>query len=174
MLGKTVEGIRTNELVPFLKETGNYPMHRYILRSDLTEEILKKYTYGFAARDYADEIDGMPVDDDTNYTVLYQELIEHYGREFTPFDVSRVWLNLQGKDAYCTAERVAYCNFVKGYAPPDSARYKNPYREWIFRYQPPGSLLPGQETFWVFVKMDPTPLAICISAREVMKDGRCR
>ena len=32
MLGKTVEGIRTSELVPFLKETNNYPMYRYIYR----------------------------------------------------------------------------------------------------------------------------------------------
>ncbi len=26
---------------------------------------------------------------------------------------------------------MAFCNFVKGYAPPESAIYKNPYREWI-------------------------------------------
>jgi len=26
---------------------------------------------------------------------------------------------------------VAFCNFVKGYLPPESAVYKNPYREWI-------------------------------------------
>ena len=42
------------------------------------------------------------------------------------------------------------------------------------RYQPPGSVRFGQETFWVLVKMEPMPLAICISAREVMKEGRCR
>ena len=41
-------------------------------------------------------------------------------------------------------------------------------------YQPPGSVLPGQDTFCVLVKMEPTPLAICISASDVMKDGRCR
>ncbi len=40
LLGKTVEGIRTNELIPFLKETGNYPMHRYIYKSDVTQETL--------------------------------------------------------------------------------------------------------------------------------------
>ncbi len=131
MLGKTVECIHTDELVPFLKETGNFPLHRYILRSDLNDEILSKYTFNFASRVYADEIDGMPIDDDTNYTVLYQDIVEKYGRDFTPFDVSRAWLNMQPKDAYCTAERVAFCNFVKGYAPPESATYKNPYREWI-------------------------------------------
>ncbi|MBO5270097.1 MAG: ADP-ribosylglycohydrolase family protein, partial [Clostridia bacterium] len=131
MLGKTVEGIRTNELVPFLKETGNYPMHRYIYRSDLTDEILQKYKFRFANRPYADEIDGMPVDDDTNYVVLAQKIVSKYGRDFTPDDVAHAWLKYQSKDAYCTAERVAFCNFIKGYAPPESAVYMNPYREWV-------------------------------------------
>lgn len=72
-----------------------------------------------------------PSDDDTNYTVLAGVLIDKYGRDFTPWDVSRVWLDYQPKNAYCTAERVAFCNFVKGYNPPESAIYKNPYREWI-------------------------------------------
>ncbi len=131
MLGKTIEGIRTDELIPFLKETGNYPMHRYILYSDLDKVDLNKYKFGFQGRCYTDTVDGMPVDDDTNYTVLYQEIIQKYGRDFTPFDVSCAWLTYQPKDAYCTAERVAFCNFVKGYEPPESAIYKNPYREWI-------------------------------------------
>lgn len=131
LLGKTVEGIRTNELIPFLKETENYPMHRYILHSDLNDEILNKYKFRFANRCYADRINGMPVDDDTNYVVLAQVIIEKYGRDFTPYDVSRAWLDLQSKDAYCTAERVAFCNFVKGFEPPESASYKNPFREWI-------------------------------------------
>lgn len=131
LLGKTVEGIKTDELIPFLKETDNYPMHRYILYSDLNAEILNKYKFYFANRCYADRVDGMPVDDDTNYVVLAQEIIEKYGRDFTAYDVSRAWLTLQSKDAYCTAERVAFCNFVKGFEPPESAKYKNPYREWI-------------------------------------------
>ena len=118
MLGKTVEGIRTNELTPFLKETGNYPMHRYIYRTDLTEERCKKYPFFSVKRICADEIDAMPVDDDTNYVVLGQLVLENYGRDFTAYDVSRAWLNYQKKDAYCTAERVAYRNFINGYVPP--------------------------------------------------------
>ena len=131
MLGKTVEGMRTNELVPFLKESGNYPMHRYIYRSDLREGVAEKYRFPLKGHPYADEIDGMPVDDDTNYVVLAQKIVEKYGREFTALDVARAWLRYQPKDAYCTAERVAFCNFVKGYEPPQSAVYQNPYREWI-------------------------------------------
>lgn len=35
MLGKLIEGVRSNELTRFLKETDNYPMHRYILKKDM-------------------------------------------------------------------------------------------------------------------------------------------
>lgn len=124
MLGKSVEGVRSDELIPFLKETNNFPLHRYIFKSDITKEIAKKYNYDFMSRCYADEIDGMPIDDDTNYTVLSQLIVDNYGRTFTPDNISKMWLKCQPKDAYCTAERVAFCNFVKGYMPPESAYIK--------------------------------------------------
>lgn len=131
LLGKTVEGIRTDELIPVLKNSNNYPMHRYIRRSDIDFKMVENYRFRFEKRPFADEMNGMPVDDDTNYVVLAQKLIDKYGKEFTDYDMSRIWLELQPKDAYCTAERVAFCNFVKGFEPPQSAIYKNPYREWI-------------------------------------------
>ncbi|MBQ7770801.1 MAG: ADP-ribosylglycohydrolase family protein [Clostridia bacterium] len=131
MLGKSVEAARTNELIPVLKNSGNYPMHRYIYRTDLDGQDVDKYTFNFKSRPYADEIDGMPADDDMNYVVLAQEIIQACGKDFTSHDVAAAWLKYQPKDAYCTAERVAFCNFIKGFAPPESAVYKNPYREWI-------------------------------------------
>ena len=131
-------------------------MHRYIYRSDLTDEICEKYKYPFKSRKYADEINGMPTDDDTNYVVLAQVIIDKFGSDFTPYDVSRAWLEYQSKDSYCTAERVAFCNFIKGYEPPQSAVYKNPYREWIgaqirgdyFGYINPGSPEKAAEMAW--------------------------
>jgi len=156
LLGKPVEGIRSDELLPLLKGSDNYPMHRYILSSDVTEEQMNSYRFKLRGRCFADTVDAAPVDDDTNYTVLYQLLIEKYGREFTPFDVSRHWLSKQGKNAYCTAERIAYCNFINGYFPPDSASYKNPYREWVgaqirgdyFGYINPGDPDKAAEMAW--------------------------
>lgn len=156
LLGKTVEGIRTDELIPFLKETDNFPMHRYICRTDITNETIDKYNFSFANRCYADEIDGMPTDDDTNYVVLAQELIRTHGRDFSPKDVAEIWLRCQTKGAYWTAERVAYCNFIKGFAPPASAVYKNPFREWIgaqirgdyFGYINPGDPATAAEMAW--------------------------
>ena len=73
----------------------------------------------------------MPCDDDTNYTIMGYKIIERYGKDFTAENVASMWLATQVKNAYCTAERVAYRNFVNGYLPPESAEYKNPYREWI-------------------------------------------
>ena len=126
LLGKTVECIRTPELTALLKATGNYPMRRYILRAELTDEILQATGYPLATRCYADAIPCAPADDDTNYTVLYQELIRKYGRDFTPYDVSRMWLDSQPKNAYCTAERVAFINFVKGFNAARLGRAQEP------------------------------------------------
>lgn len=156
MLGKTVECIHSSELWPFLKETNNFPMHRYIYRSDLSAEILAKYQYDFASREYADQINGMPADDDTNYTTMAQLLIEKYGKDFTPYDVANLWSMVQSKNAYCTAERVAFHNFSNGYEPPQTAIYKNPYREWIgaqirgdyFGYINPGNPSQASEMAW--------------------------
>lgn len=131
LLGKSLEGIRTNELVPLLKETGNYPMHRYVLQSDIDKVDTDKYVFRLINQPYADTITCMPYDDDTNYTVLAQMIIYDYGKHFTPLNVMQAWVRYQPKDSYCTAEHVAFCNFVQGYEPPCSAIYKNPYREWI-------------------------------------------
>lgn len=130
-LGKPVEGIKSGELGILLRETGNYPMHRYIRHSELSDELLGRVGRWIDSGCYADLIKCAPADDDTNYTVLYQELIEKYGRDFTSRNVAEFWLDKQPKRAYCTAERVAFCNFVKGFVPPASAEYKNPFREWI-------------------------------------------
>lgn len=131
LLGKPVEGIRTNDFIPFLKETDNYPLERYMLASDITEEMYEKYNFNLRDKCFADTVHGMPVDDDTNYVVLAQKIINDYGKDFKPQDVAKSWIKYQSREAYFTAERVAFDNFVKGFKPPFSAMYKNPYREWI-------------------------------------------
>lgn len=131
LLGKPVEGMRAHELIPMLRETDNYPMHRYILSTDITDEMCKRYEFGLRNKCWADTVDGMPADDDTNYTVMYQYIVDKFGRDFTSENIVDTWLRKQPKTAYFTAERVAYTNFVNGFAPPASAVYKNKFREWI-------------------------------------------
>ena len=157
-LGKPVEGIRTNEFEPFLKETGNWPMHRFILSADVTDDMKDKYKFPLRERSrwMVDQLSGAPADDDTNYTVLAQLLINRFGRDFTPANMIQFWLDMQPKNAYCTAERVAFTNAVKGYLPPDTARFQNPYREWIgaqirgdyFGYINPGDPVTAADMAW--------------------------
>lgn len=131
LLGKPLEGIRSDELIPFLKETNNFPMHRYVLSTDITDETLKKYKFSFENKPYGDIVDGMPVDDDTNYVVLSQKIVEEYGRSFESANVVKAWLKYQSIYSYFTAERIAYINFINCIEPPASAMYKNVCREWI-------------------------------------------
>jgi len=131
LLGKPVEGIRSDEFIPLLKETGNYPMHRYIFSTDITDEVRSHYKFWLINKAYADTVDGMPVDDDTNYVVLAQKIVDVYGRNFDSEDVAAAWMKYQSIQSYFTAERTAFINFTKCIVPPASAMYKNVAREWI-------------------------------------------
>lgn len=132
LLGKPVEGWRTPQLHEVLKATGNWPMHRYIRRDELPDELVEKYSIYTANTAWADQTGGaMPVDDDTNYTAFALKLVEEYGRDFTAADVLEAWMRWIPALATCTAERVAYRNGCMGLLPPETAVYKNPYREWI-------------------------------------------
>jgi len=125
ILGKPAEGTRFAELQKFLKDAGNYPMYRYIRRSDI------HYKSTIRTSCLADEMTFAPWDDDTNYVVLAQVLIEKYGRNFTSKDVLDIWLEKQPVYSYFTAEKTALVNYINGLQPPVSAVFQNPYREWI-------------------------------------------
>ena len=132
LLGKPVEGMRQAEILRIARDEGNYPLKDYF---GSNPEALKAAGHSEATLDrlaYCHRRGFMPPDDDTNYTVMDAvKLIDVYGRDFTPDDVARVWLETQPVTAYCTAERVAIRNFVASIKPPLSAVYKNPFREWI-------------------------------------------
>lgn len=143
LLGKPCEGMKRAELETFLKRTKNYPMFRYMTREE-AEKNDEGLRFPIARRCYpAAGVDAMPPDDDTNYIVLAYLCVKGYGRDFTSRNMESVWLGSQGKDAYCTAERAAFRNFVNGFVPPDSARYHNAYREWI------GAQIRGDYFGWI-------------------------
>ena len=131
LLGKPIECIRSDELIPLLKETGNYPMHRYILNTDITDGVCSHYKFHLKNKPYADTVDGMPIDDDTNYVVLAQKIVDDYSRDFDSSDVASAWMKYQSVFSYFTAERIAFVNFINCIEPPASAIYKNVCREWI-------------------------------------------
>lgn len=161
LLGKPVEGWRTPELHTLLRLTDNYPLSRY-LRADVSDEIKSQLRAPDGScllersHAYIEQVDGMPEDDDTNYTLIGLKLVETYGRDFTPADVCECWMQNLPILHLCTAERVAYRNMVMGLEAPDTASFCNGYREWIgaqiradlFGYCNPGDPRMAAEMAW--------------------------
>ncbi|NQT89442.1 ADP-ribosylglycohydrolase family protein [bacterium] len=129
LLGKPAEGVRTPDLWGFLRLTRQWPLADYI-RFGVRGKARKQYPQ-LAGRAWCDDIDHMPVDDDTNYTTTGYLVVKQRGPDFTPADVAQFWMQNIPMLATFTAERVAYRNFALQVQPPASANYRNPYREWI-------------------------------------------
>ena len=62
----------------------------------------------------AENIDGMPEDDDLNYALMALLVLETHGRGFTSADVAQAWLDWLPGGRVFTAERVAYRNLLLG------------------------------------------------------------
>ena len=58
-------------------------------------------------------------------------LIKAKGIGFSSADMADFWMGNIPILHTCTAERVAYRNFINNIEPPRSAAVRNPYREWI-------------------------------------------
>ncbi len=193
LLGKPVEGWRTPELHQLLKGSGNYPLHRYMSHEDLREAGLEN-RIGPRGAWINHVTNGAPCDDDTNYTAMAWRVVEKYGRNFTSDDMAEAWMAYQPKNAYCTAERRAFRNFVIGIRPPQSAIYKNPDREFIgaqiradyFGYINPGDPETAAEMAWrdacishvkngiygeMFVAAMLAAAAVCNDVKEVILEG---
>jgi ADP-ribosylglycohydrolase len=130
LLGKPIEGAHRPALRALLERRGLDAIPDYLWRlPDLTAAEceaagLKNIWPMRATRE-------MPEDDDTNYTVAGMALMRAKGLGFTPEDVADFWLLNLPIGHVCTAERIAYRNFVNEIPPPLSAVTRNPYREWI-------------------------------------------
>ncbi|MEU3242242.1 MULTISPECIES: ADP-ribosylglycohydrolase family protein [unclassified Streptomyces] len=133
LLGKPVEKIPLRGIRALARATGNWPLHTWFTARGLTPELTAAYPWNrrSAATSLAENIDGMPEDDDLNYPLLNLLLLQRHGRGFTTADVARLWLDELPAGRTFTAERVAYRNLLAGVEPPRTARHHNPFREWI-------------------------------------------
>jgi ADP-ribosylglycohydrolase len=128
-LGKPVEGWDRTAIRHYLEAAHAYPLDNYFpfLDSTFGERQLNacwpETTRG--------NIRFMARDDDIDYTILGLYILETYGFDFEPQDVADTWLSRLPFLATYTAERAAYRNLIYGLEPPATARYHNPYREWI-------------------------------------------
>ncbi|MER6220103.1 ADP-ribosylglycohydrolase family protein [Streptomyces sp900105755] len=133
LLGKPVEKLPLHAIRELARATGNWPLNHYFTAHGVPAELLSAHPWNrrSAPTSLAENIDGMPEDDDLNYPLLNLLLLQRHTRSFTTADVAALWLDELPAGRTFTAERVAYRNLLTGVEPPHTARHRNPFREWI-------------------------------------------
>ncbi|MER6079479.1 ADP-ribosylglycohydrolase family protein [Streptomyces sp. NPDC001833] len=133
LLGKPVEKLPLHAIRELARATGNWPLNHYFTAHGVPAELLSAHPWNrrSASTSLAENIDGMPEDDDLNYPLLDLLLLQRHTRDFTTADVAALWLGELPAGRTFTAERVAYRNLLSGIEPPHTARHRNPFREWI-------------------------------------------
>ncbi|WP_374213834.1 ADP-ribosylglycohydrolase family protein [Streptomyces sp. A3M-1-3] len=133
LLGKPVEKLPLPAIRALARATGNWPLHTWFTARGLPADLAARHPWNrrSAPTSLAENIDGMPEDDDLNYPLLNLLLLQRYGKGFRTTDVARLWLDELPAGRTFTAERLAYRNLLHGIEPPHTATHRNPFREWI-------------------------------------------
>ncbi|MEU1176150.1 ADP-ribosylglycohydrolase family protein [Streptomyces sp. NPDC005820] len=133
LLGKPVEKLPLDAIRQLARAAGNWPLTTYFTAQGVPQTLLTDHPWNrrSATTSLAENIDGMPEDDDLNYPLLNLLLLQRHGPRFTPTDVAKLWLDELPPGRTFTAERVAFRNLLSGIEPPHTARHRNPFREWI-------------------------------------------
>ncbi|MFJ9828386.1 ADP-ribosylglycohydrolase family protein [Streptomyces sp. NPDC101160] len=133
LLGKPVEKLPLAAIRALARATGNWPLSDWFTARGVAPRLLAAHPWNrrSARTSLAENIDGMPEDDDLDYPLLNLLLLQRHGRAFTTADVARLWLDELPAGRTFTAERVAYRNLLDGVEPPHTATRRNPFREWI-------------------------------------------
>ncbi|MFC9611408.1 ADP-ribosylglycohydrolase family protein [Streptomyces sp. NPDC056938] len=133
LLGKPVEKLPLHGIRAIAKSTSNWPLSTWFTHRNLPQDVAERYPWNRRSRStsLAENIDGMPEDDDLNYPLLGLLLLRRHGAAFTTADVAQLWLDELPAGRTFTAERIAYRNLLDGIEPPHTAVHHNPFREWI-------------------------------------------
>jgi ADP-ribosylglycohydrolase len=126
-LGKPVEGWPKAKIDSYLSFAKALPLDDYLPDA-------KNHPDGLVLRSNGctrGNIEAMERDDDMDYPLLGLILLEKKGLDFTSRGMANTWLGYMPYQLLYTAESVAYRNFVNDRWPPESATYRNPFREWI-------------------------------------------
>lgn len=129
LLGKPTEGWSSNRMWGYLRDLDRYPLDDYF-ELNVDDRIRERYDLD-GNEGFIDEVEHMVRDDDIDYTVMGLDIVEQHGLDFDSDDVAMYWLNTIPGCMTFTAERVAYRNFLNLVSPPESAQFRNPYREGI-------------------------------------------
>lgn len=158
LLGKPVEKISRAGIREILEATGRWPLDDWFTAVGLPADVAARHPWNrrSATTSLAENIDGMPEDDDLNFPMLNLALLETHGAGFTTEDVAQSWLAELPAGRVFTAERVAYRNLLLGHLPPATATVRNPFRDWIgaqirgdvFGWARPGDPAGAAELAW--------------------------
>ncbi|MFC4497417.1 ADP-ribosylglycohydrolase family protein [Streptomyces ovatisporus] len=158
LLGKPVEKLPLAGVRELARATGNWPLDDWFTQEGLPAEVSARWPWNRRSgpTSLAENIDGMPEDDDLNYPLLGLLLLQRHGHDFTTADVAKLWLDELPAGRTFTAERVAYRNLLDGLEPPHTATRHNPFREWIgaqiradvFGWTNPGDPARAAEQAW--------------------------
>jgi ADP-ribosylglycohydrolase len=128
-LGKPVEGWSRERIRNYLDLADAYPIDDYLPRLDpFPDGLALNWCWPETTRG---NIRFMARDDDTDYTILGLHVLEEHGTGFGAEQVGHEWLHHLPFAQTYTAERAAYRNLIHGLQPPQTATFRNPYREWI-------------------------------------------
>lgn len=133
LLGKPVEKLPLDGIRALARAAGDWPLSTWFTARGVPAGLLAAHPWNrrSAPTSLAENIDGMPEDDDLNHPLLTLLLLQRHGRSFTTADLARLWLDALPAGRAFTAERIAYGNLLAGVEPPRTARLRNPFREWI-------------------------------------------
>lgn len=170
MLGKPVEGWTRSTIQKMLQETGQGPPLQGFLRRWEPSDACGPVAPGNEDA-FVNEIDILPEDDDLNYTVVALLLVERCGIGFSTEQVAEEWVARLEPLKTCTAERVAFRNLLLGLKPPETATWRNPYREWIgaqirsdlYGYIAPGDPMRAAAMAWSDARLSHTRNALYAS-----------
>jgi ADP-ribosylglycohydrolase len=162
LLGKPVEKIPREGIEAILRSTGRWPLDGYFTAAGLDPAVAARWPWNrrSAPTSLAENINGMPEDDDLNYAILALRLLERRGGGFDTGDVAQAWLDELPAGRVFTAERAVYRNLLDGVAPDRAARRRNPFRHWI------GALIRTDVYGWA------RPGDPAAAARLAWRDGR--
>jgi hypothetical protein len=127
---KPVEGLPREGIRAIAEGTGNWPVRGWFTAEGLAPKVSERLAWNRASRptSLAENINGVPEDDDLNFTFLGLLLLERAGTSFDSLDVAKLWLDFQPPGRIFTAERVAARNLLEAYLPPETATRRNPFR----------------------------------------------
>jgi len=128
-LGKPVEGWSREKIGRYLEAANAFPIQDYLPQLDpFPEGLTLNWCWPETTRG---NIRFMARDDDTDYTILGLHVLEDHGFDFGPEHIAEEWQDHLPFTQTYTAERAAYRNLIQGHRPPETATFRNPYREWI-------------------------------------------